>query len=112
MNEFNPVKGDFTSDQLPHKLIKKKKEDRFKDENPVDRKGWWSCSNLSGSLQGVTNAIMGNEDIPRWWRDALVQELGAQCGKEFNFVYLDAHCTIDGGRCLVHMAIKAEKKLL
>lgn len=75
-------------------------------------KGWWSIHGISGSLAGVLSALDSSEKVPEHWKIALRADLTARCGSEFNFVWLDAHYVIHGGKGTLHVTIDAEKKLL
>src|SRR5436190_8025573 len=74
--------------------------------------GWWSMNDISGSLEGVCNAIDGNADIPDYWKAAMKADLAARCSGEFNFVYLDVHFYVEKGNACLHYTAQPDKKLL
>lgn len=80
-----------------------------KEERPA---GWWDLRDLSGTLEGVSRAVAAAPEVPGHWKAAILEELKARCGTEFNFVWLDAHCHVEKGNAVLHVHVTPEKKLL
>ena len=83
-----------------------------RQDKPQKPPGWWSLPDLSGSLAGVLAAVEAASDVPAHWREAIKIELSARCSGDNNFVWLDAHYFIQGGKGVLHLDIEAENKLL
>ncbi len=98
----------------PPKLLQKRAEDALEAKRAAGARppGWWSLPDLSGSLAGVTAAINGAADIPEHWKAALVAEINQRCGKDFNFLFLDAHAHIEKDKLVIHIAASLNKALL
>lgn len=89
------------------------KPDKLKKPVPENSQaGWWSLRDIAGSLRGVTEAVNDALDIPAYWKEAIVKDLTARCGTEFNFVYLDVHCMVEKGNTVIHYHATPDKKLL
>lgn len=93
---------------LPAKVIAKRQKE--KAEEPSGN-GWWSLTNLSGSLEKVKAAVDAST-IPDYWKAAIKADLDARCGADFNFVYLDAHYFTEKGNASLHYTATPDKKLI
>jgi hypothetical protein len=106
-----PQTGKLTVTQNPN-VPKPHKLQTPPEPKPKQTEGWWGIKDVSGSLEGVTNAIEKDATIPRHWKDAIKADIALRCGKEFNFVYLDAHFFVDKGNAVLHYHAVPDKKLL
>lgn len=95
---------------LPPKLLEGQ---ALKRQQSVEQStlGWWSFHGLSGALPRVLETIQQSK-IPDHWKAALVADVTQRCGTDFNYVTLDAHYIIHGGRGTIHVSTVCEKKLL
>lgn len=101
-----------TAQQLKAQLEAMRNKVQVKPTPPAKPAGWWALSDLTGSVAGVLKAIEAAPDVPRYWKDAIIQDVTAQCGTEFNSVYVDAHYTIEARKdAVLHLHITPAKML-
>lgn len=79
---------------------------------PETPPGWWSLPGLSGSLAGILKVIGARQDIPRHWRDVMIQDIAEKCGDQHNFVDVHAHYHLHEGQATFHYHAKPSTKLI
>ena len=73
--------------------------------------GWWSLRGVHGSLTGVLRAI-AESSIPEDAKVYLTSRVKERCAGDLNFVALDAHFHVEGGKENFHYTVECSKKLL
>lgn len=72
--------------------------------------GWWSLRNLRGPVDAVLSEIDKAVDVPQHWKGAIAAEI-SQCCRGMNFLYLDAHFTVEKGKANLHLTIEPDRVL-
>ena len=92
---------------LPPKVVAARQRRKAK---PADKSGWWNLPRLRGSPAAVCAAVDAAPGVPDFRKAALKAAVMAACSTA-NFVYLDAHFHIEGGKSNYHETVEADTVL-
>ena len=77
----------------------------------VTPEGWWNLRDLSGPVNAVCAAVQSAEKVPDYFKSAIVAEIKAQCGADYNAVFVDAHFVTGSHGAILHLTIAPAKQL-